>query len=104
MAVGDFFAKFIFTICGFGGSLCCMVFSIWGVIMLGLLGVFFYIEAVALIEDIPPLQAGADNAANITMSYQKAGIGCFIGAGLYVGTFFLSLSFFIFDRVKPKIM
>ena len=68
--------------------------------MLALLGLFFYIEAVALIEDIPPVQS--DTAANITNSYHTAGIGCFAGAGLYTVTFFLSLGFFIFDRVKPK--
>lgn len=81
--------------------MCCMIFSIWGVIMLGLLGLFFYIEAVALIEDIPPLTNG-DSQGNITANYHTAGIGCFAGAGIYVFTFFLSLGFFIFDRVKPK--
>ena len=80
--------------------MCCMIFSVWGVIMLGLLGLFFYLEAVALIEDIPHL--ASESAANFTTSYQTAGIGCFVGAGLYVFTFFLSLGFFIFDRVKPK--
>ena len=80
--------------------MCCMVFSIWGFIMLALMGLFFYLEAVALIEDIPPVTG--DNAANITASYQTAGMGCFVGAGLYGVTFFLSLGFFIFDRVKPK--
>ena len=68
--------------------------------MLGLLGVFFYIEAVALLEDIPtPL---ASNPENFTQSYQTAGIGCFTGAGLYLLTFFLSLGFFIFDRIRSK--
>ena len=98
--MGDICAKILFSICGFGGSLCCMLFSIWGFIMLALLGLFFYLEAVALIEDIPPIKG--DNVGNITESYQMAGTGCFAGAGLYGVTFFLSLGFFIFDRVKPK--
>uniref|UniRef100_A0A8R1HR77 Uncharacterized protein n=1 Tax=Caenorhabditis japonica TaxID=281687 RepID=A0A8R1HR77_CAEJA len=30
----------------------CMVMSVWGVIFLGLLGVFFYIQAVTLFPDL----------------------------------------------------
>ncbi|KAK6036045.1 hypothetical protein COOONC_26450 [Cooperia oncophora] len=30
----------------------CMVMSVWGVIFLGLLGVFFYVQAVTLFPDL----------------------------------------------------
>ncbi|VDM80174.1 unnamed protein product [Strongylus vulgaris] len=30
----------------------CMVMSVWGIIFLGLLGVFFYLQAVTLFSDL----------------------------------------------------
>ncbi|GBP23276.1 Ribonuclease kappa-B [Eumeta japonica] len=40
-------------VCGPKLSLCCLVLSVWGIVQLTLMGVFYYIEAVALLEDIP---------------------------------------------------
>ena len=40
------------ALCGPKLSLCCTVLSAWGIIQLLLMGVFFYVRAVALVEDI----------------------------------------------------
>ena len=40
-------------LCGPKLSLCGVVISAWGILQLSLMGVFFYIHSVALIEDIP---------------------------------------------------
>ena len=40
-------------LCGPRLSLCGVVLSAWGIVQLSLMGVFFYINSVALIEDIP---------------------------------------------------
>ncbi|XP_065656041.1 ribonuclease kappa-like isoform X1 [Hydra vulgaris] len=60
-------------ICGPKLSNCCFVLSIWGIIMLILMGIFFNIESVALIEDIPSTEDG----------YSQASKNCFIAAGIY---------------------
>ncbi|KAH9644699.1 hypothetical protein HF086_011727 [Spodoptera exigua] len=39
--------------CGPKLSLCGLVLSVWGIIQLTLMGVFYYIRAVALLEDLP---------------------------------------------------
>ncbi|XP_037952430.1 ribonuclease kappa-like [Teleopsis dalmanni] len=40
-------------ICGPKLSLCGLIISVWGIIQLVLMGLFFYIHSVALIEDLP---------------------------------------------------
>jgi hypothetical protein len=49
-------------LCGPKLSLCGVVLSIWGIIQLSIMGVFFYINSVALIEDI-----------NLEESYTRSG-------------------------------
>ena len=39
--------------CGPKLSLCGVVLSAWGIVQLSLMGIFFYIRSVALIEDLP---------------------------------------------------
>ena len=43
----------VMPLCGAKVSMCCTVVSAWGLIQLGLTGVFFYIGSPALVEDIP---------------------------------------------------
>ncbi|XP_070134633.1 ribonuclease kappa isoform X2 [Drosophila bipectinata] len=40
-------------ICGPKLSLCGLIISVWGIVQLVLMGLFFYINSVALIEDLP---------------------------------------------------
>ncbi|XP_057304809.1 ribonuclease kappa-B-like [Hydractinia symbiolongicarpus] len=67
-------------ICGPKLSSCCFVLSIWGIIMLILMGVFFRIESVSLLEDVPSGPNG----------YNEASKNCFIAAGLYGLVFLFS--------------
>ncbi|CAB4018287.1 ribonuclease kappa-like [Paramuricea clavata] len=62
-------------ICGPKLSNCCFVLSIWGIIMLVFLGIFFQVKSVALREDVKG-----------TGDYKKTSRNCFIAAGLYVIT------------------
>jgi len=63
--------------CGPGCANCCLVISVWGIIMLGVLGIFFKRHDIGLVEDSEDMQATAES--------------CFIAAGLYVVTLFLSI-------------
>merc|ERR1712150_191690 len=71
-------------VCGPKLSNCCFVLSIWGIIMLILMGVFFRIEAVALLEDLPPPIDANDSIEN---RYKAASMNCFVAAGLYFVVF-----------------
>ncbi|XP_028409050.1 ribonuclease kappa-B-like isoform X2 [Dendronephthya gigantea] len=62
-------------ICGPKLSNCCFVLSIWGIILLVFLGIFFQIKSVALREDISEFG-----------DYKKTSRNCFIAAGLYLVT------------------
>lgn len=63
--------------------------------MLGLLGVFFRIRSPALVEDLPIDEAKWNDLGHdysyIEGLYNQASTNCFIAAGLYGGTFILSL-------------
>ncbi|ELU15414.1 hypothetical protein CAPTEDRAFT_224567 [Capitella teleta] len=90
-------------ICGPKLSLCCLIISVWGVVMLGLLGVFFRIQSPALAEDIP---INKDEWAQtqyqysyIVEKYNQNSTNCFVAAGAYVGVFAIS---FIMWRVNKR--
>ncbi|XP_068688805.1 ribonuclease kappa-B-like isoform X1 [Montipora foliosa] len=70
-------------ICGPKLANCCFILSIWGIIMLILLGIFFSVRSVALIEDIP---SGMDEPSG----YKSSAKNCFIAAGIYVLTLIFS--------------
>jgi ribonuclease kappa len=65
-------------------STCCSIISTWGVIMLLLLGVFFRVNAVALLEDVPHTANVNLTRANLEEAYTEVSNNCFIAAGLYV--------------------
>ncbi|KHN75867.1 Ribonuclease kappa-B [Toxocara canis] len=83
----------ICPLCGPKLSAFCMVMSVWGVIFLGLLGVFFYIQAVSLFPDlhfgeeeaergvVPPL-----TNAIIADKYGEKATQCWVAAGMYLVT------------------
>ncbi|XP_052678833.1 ribonuclease kappa-like [Crassostrea angulata] len=81
-------------ICGPKLSICCSILSIWGIVMLGLLGVFYKIHSVALFEDIP-LSAEEWAKGNYSMTeihekFDQTAYNCFIAAGIYILFFFFS--------------
>ncbi|XP_032222412.1 ribonuclease kappa-B isoform X2 [Nematostella vectensis] len=70
-------------ICGPKLSNCCFILSLWGVIMLLLLGVFFKTKSIALVEDIPKDKGDA--------GFSSTAKNCFIAAGIYGVTLIISI-------------
>ena len=52
-------------ICGPKTAACCTVLSTWGLVQLGITGIFMYLGSPALIEDIPL----EENRCKITRMY-----------------------------------
>ncbi|KAM3963223.1 ribonuclease kappa [Aphomia sociella] len=83
-----------FKFCGPKLSLCGLVLSVWGIIQLTLMGVFYNIRAVALLEDLP---IDEDNVHSIKdfineaeRGYIQNSYNCWIAALLYVITLVIS--------------
>ncbi|KAM9836725.1 ribonuclease kappa-A [Aulostomus maculatus] len=75
-------------ICGPKLAACGVVLSLWGVVMLALLGIFFTTHAAVLIEDVPitdeDLHQDSNPPTRIYDLYNKVGYNCFIAAAIYV--------------------
>lgn len=74
--------------------MCCLLLSIWAVVQLTLMGVFFKVRSPAFVEDLPIDEAEWEHQdysqEYITNIYDQVSNNCFIAAGLYVGTLVLS--------------
>jgi len=96
------------TICGTKCSACCAFFSLWGFIMLGLCGLFFYVQAPTLSPDIPIDQdtfaKDNYNYTYITGLYKQNAYNCWITALIYLVIFILcSIRFYVnLMRVKER--
>ncbi|VDL67968.1 unnamed protein product [Nippostrongylus brasiliensis] len=72
-----------------------MVMSVWGIIFLVLLGVFFYLQAVTLFPDLhfseESREGGhaAPTIEDIETKYSEKATQCWIAAGLYGVTLIL---------------
>uniref|UniRef100_A0A3B4WKX7 Ribonuclease, RNase K b n=3 Tax=Seriola TaxID=8160 RepID=A0A3B4WKX7_SERLL len=81
--------------CGPKMAACGIVISIWGVIMLAMLGIFFSAKSAVLIEDVPFTEDDIRNdknpPQNIYSLYNQVGINCFIAAAIYVAVGAVSL-------------
>uniref|UniRef100_A0A1I8A1S3 Transmembrane protein n=2 Tax=Steinernema glaseri TaxID=37863 RepID=A0A1I8A1S3_9BILA len=86
--------KKICPLCGPSLSAFCMLMSVWGVIFLGLLGVFFSVNAVSLFPDLHFKEEVVDDhgrvppmdPADIRSVYSDKASQCWIAAGLYLVT------------------
>ena len=81
-------------IIGLKCSKCCMVTSLWGIIMLLILGAAYKLHSPALFDDIKlniadPLEYM--NRTHVFNAYNEAGNNCFIAAGMYVIVLFFSM-------------
>ncbi|XP_030636400.1 ribonuclease kappa-A [Chanos chanos] len=80
--------------CGPKLAACGLVLSIWGVIMLAMLGIFFTTHSAVLIEDVPITEEDMHNQANPLQAvyglYDQVGYNCFIAAAIYVAVGLLS--------------
>ncbi|XP_075896587.1 ribonuclease kappa-A-like [Nelusetta ayraudi] len=81
-------------VCGPKMAACGMVLSLWGVIMLGLLGIFFTLHSAVLIEDVALdhedfHDTGSAPLQRIYAQFDAVGYNCFIAAAVYlvVGAF-----------------
>jgi len=81
------------ALCGPKLSLCCLLLSIWGIAQLALMGIFFYIRSVALVEDLPLKEVYTkmkDFSADVDNAFTQNAYNCWIAACLYVGTLLIS--------------
>merc|ERR1711874_190999 len=81
-------------LCGPKLSLCGVVLSAWGILQLSMMGIFFYIRSVALIEDIklkeePYTDIGVLKR-DIENGYNQNALNCWIAALLYLITLCVS--------------
>ncbi|XP_063995094.1 ribonuclease kappa-B [Diachasmimorpha longicaudata] len=81
-------------ICGPKYALCGLIISAWGIIQLLLMGIFFFVKSVALIEDLP-LEGKKFNSPHefymaADWGYLQNAYNCWIAACIYVLTFLLS--------------
>ncbi|XP_072543832.1 ribonuclease kappa-A [Salminus brasiliensis] len=74
--------------CGPKLAACGLVLSVWAVIMLAMLGIFFTTHSAVLFEDVPIPEERMHNLQNPLQDaydlYNKVGYNCFIAAGIYV--------------------
>ncbi|KAJ0174058.1 hypothetical protein K1T71_010204 [Dendrolimus kikuchii] len=65
---------------------CCMVLSFWAIIQLVLMGIFFKVETVALLNSVGAKEyENADDYIKLTKkNYNIVAVNCFIAAGMYL--------------------
>ncbi|XP_033211016.1 ribonuclease kappa-B [Belonocnema kinseyi] len=90
-------------VCGPKYALCGLVISAWGVIQLGLMGIFFYCKSVALVEDLPlegkTFSSSKEFFLAADKGFQQNAINCWIAAILYIITFgFSGYQFYLNSR------
>ncbi|VDN59013.1 unnamed protein product [Dracunculus medinensis] len=74
-------------LCGPKLSAFCMIMSVWGVIFLGLLGVFFYVQAVTLFPDLKfDEEHEVLSIPEIEDKYSEKATQCWVAAGMYLVT------------------
>ncbi|XP_012265898.2 ribonuclease kappa-B [Athalia rosae] len=81
-------------ICGPKYALCGLIISIWGIVQLFLMGIFFYVKSVALIEDLPDTHVELTTPEEfyhaMDRGYLQNAYNCWIAACIYVLTFLFS--------------
>lgn len=80
-------------ICGPKLSLCGLIISIWGIIQLVFMGIFYHIKSVALAEDLPLKETYSDMTdfySDADRGYSLNAINCWIAACLYLFTLVVS--------------
>ncbi|XP_044265358.1 ribonuclease kappa [Tribolium madens] len=84
-------------ICGPKLSLCGLILSVWGIVQLGLMGIFYHFHSVALAEDLPEVEP-PEHVADLDKFYSEIDRGftqnaynCWIAALLYLVTLAISV-------------
>jgi len=94
-------ARIKMPLCGPKLSLVGCVLSAWGVAQLALMGVFFWMNSVALVEDIP-LEAKYTSRdeliRDMDAGFQQNALNCWVAALLYLVTLLFSVSQFYLNN------
>ncbi|KAF4520808.1 hypothetical protein B566_EDAN002386 [Ephemera danica] len=80
-------------ICGPKLSLCGLIISVWGIIQLVLMGIFYYVRSVALAEDLAighNFKSTHEFYMAADRSYTQNAYNCWIAACLYLFTLLFS--------------
>ena len=91
----------IFPICGPMLSTFCMIISVWGIVFLGLLGLFFSMKAVTLFPDLHFEEDWKFDAAEVDEKYANKATQCWVAAGLYAVTF---IAVWFQNRYNPPLL
>ncbi|XP_017149296.1 ribonuclease kappa [Drosophila miranda] len=92
-------------VCGPKCSFFCLFISAWAVIQLTLMGIFFLLNSMALIDDLPltPIfHSLEDFRAHADVTYQVVAIRCFVTALLYLCFGILSICCIKRNRAKER--
>ncbi|KAK4312290.1 hypothetical protein Pmani_016271 [Petrolisthes manimaculis] len=84
----------MFKFCGPKCSLCCALTSVWGIVQLTLMGIFFWIRSPAFLEDLVIPEHAHDSAEGYLTamddSFHTIAINCGVAAALYGVTLVVS--------------
>lgn len=90
------------TCCGPTLSTCGIILSIWGIIQLAIMGAFFWVHSVNLVEDISVSEEDFIKHPDIVDdAYKAQAKNCWIVAGIYVALLALSAQQ-MWANLKPK--
>lgn len=82
--------------CSATTSFFCAFIGLWGLIMLPLMGAFFYVHAVTFIEDAPYDEAPSNfTKSGLEDAYEAVAINLFISTGVYLLCFLLCVCQFV---------
>ncbi|XP_045777349.1 ribonuclease kappa-like [Maniola jurtina] len=88
----------------YGCGLCCMLLSIWAVLQLVVMGIFFKLEVLAFIEEAEPDHHSYEDYDDFIKqtkdNYHKIAINCWVAAIIYLIT--LGLSFWCMKHARAK--
>ncbi|KAL3286803.1 hypothetical protein HHI36_001296 [Cryptolaemus montrouzieri] len=90
-------------LCGPKLSILGIILSVWGIIQLGLLGIFYYYGAVALSEDLPELELTDVTTVEFYYSeledkYMQNAYNCWVATFLYLATLIFSAQQYWFNK------
>jgi ribonuclease kappa len=88
-------------ICGPKLSFCCTVISVWGIVQLSLMGIFYFVEAAPLLDGLEFNATIPDDKLfkkELNDAYSQCAYNCWIAAFLYVGLLVFSGSQFMINQ------
>ncbi|XP_016999523.2 ribonuclease kappa-B [Drosophila takahashii] len=92
-------------VCGRKCCLFCLFMSCWAFVMLNLLGIFFYIRSLNLLESLPlphHFNSRKEFQEQADAAYLEVSIRCFVAAVVYLGFIIISIVAIRRDIKKRK--